>query len=257
MNHPVRSGFLALFAAAAVALAGCASMEDFATNPEKEKTRKGAGYGAAAGAVVGLLSAGNNPFKSAMIGAAAGALVGGSVGYYQDKQEAKLRQQMAGTGVDVVRKGDNITLDMPGGVTFAFNSSDLNAQFYPVLDKVAATLKEYDKTVIEVAGHTDSVGSDAYNQQLSEKRASSVASYLSSHGVNADAHRDGRRRGGSPRCDERHGRRPRAEPARGNHDRAGHRGQRPEGEAGLSEWRKPGGASGVAGGEPDKPAGSS
>ena len=105
----------------------CASMEDFATNPEKEKTRKGAGYGAAAGAVVGLLSAGNNPFKSAMIGAAAGALVGGSVGYYQDKQEAKLRQQMAGTGVDVVRKGDNITLDMPGGVTFAFNSADLNA----------------------------------------------------------------------------------------------------------------------------------
>ena len=118
-----------------------------------------------------------------MIGAAAGALVGGSVGYYQDKQEAKLRQQMAGTGVDVVRSGDNITLDMPGGVTFAFNSSDLNAQFYPVLDKVAATLTEYDKSVIEVAGHTDSVGSDAYNQQLSEKRASSVASYLSSHGV--------------------------------------------------------------------------
>ena len=127
-------------------------MEDFATNPEKEKTRKGTGYGAAAGAVVGLLSAGNNPFKSAMIGAAAGALVGGSVGYYMDKQEAKLRQQMAGTGVDVVRTGDNITLDMPGGVTFAFNSSDLNSQFYPVLDKVAATLGEYNKTVIEVTG---------------------------------------------------------------------------------------------------------
>ena len=152
-------------------------------NPEKEKTRKGAGYGAAAGAAVGLLSAGNNPFKSAMIGAAAGALVGGSVGYYMDKQEAKLRQQMAGTGVDVVRKGDNITLDMPGGVTFAFNSADLNSQFYPVLDKVAATLGEYDKTVIEVAGHTDSVGSAAYNQQLSEKRANSVAAYLASRGV--------------------------------------------------------------------------
>ena len=101
-----------------------------------------------------------------------------------DISSTKLRQQMAGTGVDVVRKGDNITLDMPGGVTFAFNSSDLNSQFYPVLDKVAATLAEYDKTVIEVAGHTDSVGSDAYNQQLSEKRASSVASYLASHGVN-------------------------------------------------------------------------
>jgi len=178
-----RKGWIALLAAASVALAGCATMEDFASNPEKEKTRKGTGYGAAAGAVVGLLSAGNNPFKSAMIGAAAGALVGGSVGYYMDKQEAKLRQQMAGTGVDVVRSGDNITLDIPGGVTFAFDSADINAQFYPVLDKVAATLTEFDKTVIEVAGHTDSVGSAEYNQQLSERRANSVSAYLASRGV--------------------------------------------------------------------------
>ena len=162
---------------------GCESVDSFAHDPEKAKTRRGAGYGAAAGAVVGLLTAGSNPFKSAMIGAAAGALVGGSVGYYMDKQEAKLRQQMAGTGVDVVRQGDNITLDVPGGVTFAFDSADLNSQFYPVLDKVAGTLKEYDKTVIEVAGHTDSVGSDTYNQGLSQRRATSVASYLSSHGV--------------------------------------------------------------------------
>jgi outer membrane protein OmpA-like peptidoglycan-associated protein len=176
-------GIVALAAAAAVALSGCAGMQDVATSPDKEKTRKGAGYGAAAGAVVGLLTAGNNPFKSAMIGAAAGALAGGAVGYYMDKQEAKLREQMAGTGVDVVRNGDNITLDVPGGVTFAFDSANLNSQFYPVLDKVAATLAEYDKTVIEVAGHTDSVGSDAYNQQLSERRANSVAAYLSSHGV--------------------------------------------------------------------------
>lgn len=183
MNRSARSGFIALFAATSVALAGCASMEDMATNPDKEKTRKGAGYGAAAGVVVGLLSAGNNPFKSAMIGAAAGALVGGSVGYYMDKQEAKLRQQMAGTGVDVVRKGDNITLDVPGGVTFAFDSADLNSQFYPVLDKVAGTLGEFNKTVIEVAGHTDSVGSAAYNQTLSERRANSVAAYLGGHGV--------------------------------------------------------------------------
>ena len=118
-----------------------------------------------------------------MIGAAAGALVGGAAGSYMDKQEAKLRQQMAGTGVDVVRKGDNITLDMPGNVTFAFDSSDVNSQFYPVLDKVAQTLVEFDKTVIEVAGHTDSVGADSYNQQLSERRANSVAGQLSRRGV--------------------------------------------------------------------------
>jgi outer membrane protein OmpA-like peptidoglycan-associated protein len=175
------TGFVVV--AACISLAGCAAMEDFASNPDKQKTRQGAGYGAAAGAVVGLLTAGNNPFKSAMIGAAAGALVGGAAGAYMDRQEAKLRQQMAGSGVDVVRKGDNITLDMPGNVTFAFDSANLNSQFYPVLDKVAQTLVEYDKTVIEVAGHTDSVGSDAYNQQLSERRANSVATYLSSHGV--------------------------------------------------------------------------
>jgi outer membrane protein OmpA-like peptidoglycan-associated protein len=174
---------VAVVAAAALVLAGCEAIDSYAHDPEKAKTRKGAGYGAAAGAVVGLLTAGSNPFKSAMIGAAAGALVGGAVGNYMDRQEAKLRQQMAGTGVDVVRNGDNITLDVPGGVTFAFDSADVNAQFYPVLDKVAGTLKEYDKTVIEVAGHTDNVGSDTYNQALSQRRANSVAAYLSGQGL--------------------------------------------------------------------------
>ena len=169
--------------AAAVALAGCETMESFANDPGKEKTRKGTGYGAAAGAVVGLLTAGSNPFKAAMIGAAAGALIGGAAGNYMDRQEAKLRQQMAGTGVDVVRNGDHITLDMPGNVTFGFDSADLNAQFYPVLEKVAGTMKEFDKTVIEVAGHTDNTGSDTYNQALSERRAKSVAAFLSSQGV--------------------------------------------------------------------------
>lgn len=169
--------------AAAVALAGCEAVDSFAHDPEKAKTRRGTGYGAAAGAVVGLLTAGSNPFKSAMIGAAAGALVGGAVGNYMDRQEAKLRQQMAGTGVDVVRNGDHITLDMPGNVTFAFDSANLNSTFYPVLDKVAGTMTEYDKTVIEVAGHTDSTGSDTYNQGLSQRRADSVKSYLATHGV--------------------------------------------------------------------------
>jgi outer membrane protein OmpA-like peptidoglycan-associated protein len=174
---------VAVVAAATLVLAGCEAIDSYAHDPDKAKTRSGAGYGAAAGAVVGLLTAGSNPFKSAMIGAAAGALVGGAVGNYMDRQEAKLRQQMAGTGVDVVRNGDNITLDVPGGVTFAFDSADVNAQFYPVLDKVAGTLKEYDKTVIEVAGHTDNVGSDTYNQALSQRRANSVAAYLSGQGL--------------------------------------------------------------------------
>ena len=167
--------------AATVSLAGCAAMEDFASNPEKQKTRQGAGIGAAGGAVVGLLVGGG--WEGALIGAGVGALAGGAVGNYQDKQEAKLRQQMAGTGVDVVRKGDNITLDMPGNVTFAFDSAALNPQFNSVLDKVAQTLVEYDQTVIQVAGHTDSTGSHAYNMKLSQQRADSVKNYLAGHGV--------------------------------------------------------------------------
>jgi outer membrane protein OmpA-like peptidoglycan-associated protein len=167
--------------AAAVALAGCAATEDFATNPEKQKTRQGAGIGALGGAVAGLLIEGG--WQGALIGAGVGALAGGAVGNYQDKQEKKLRQQMAGTGVEVVRKGDNITLDMPGNVTFAFDCAALNPQFNSVLDKVAQTLLEFDQTVIQVAGHTDSTGSHAYNMKLSEQRAASVKSYLAGHGV--------------------------------------------------------------------------
>ena len=175
---------LLIVTAACVALAGCAATEDFATNPDKQKTRQGAAIGAAGGAVVGLLIDGG--WKGALIGAGVGALAGGAVGNYQDKQEAKLRQQMAGTGVDVVRKGDNITLDMPGNVTFALNSAQLNPQFDPVLDKVAATLVEYNQTMIQVAGHTDSTGSRDYNMKLSEQRAMSVKNYLASRGVPAN-----------------------------------------------------------------------
>jgi len=167
--------------AASVSLAGCAATEDFAKNPDKAKTRQGTAIGAGAGAVAGLLIGGG--WEGALIGAGVGALAGGAVGNYQDKQEAKLRQQMAGTGVEVVRKGDNITLDMPGNVTFAFDSAQLNPQFNSVLDKVAKTLVEYDQTVIQIAGHTDSTGSHAYNMKLSDQRAGSVKSYLAGRGV--------------------------------------------------------------------------
>src|SRR3546814_11381102 len=90
---------------------------------------------------------------------------------------------MQGTGVDVVRQGDSITLNMPGGVTFAFDKAEVQPQFYPVLDNVAGTLQQYNQTIIEVAGHTDSVGTDSYNQQLSQQRAEAVANYLNSRGV--------------------------------------------------------------------------
>ena len=159
-------------------LTGCASTG----NPDTAKTRSGAAIGAGIGAVIGLLSKGDK-FDNAVIGAAIGGLGGAAIGSYQDQQERKLRAQLANSGVEVQRVGNNITLDMPGGVTFATNSADINANFYTVLDKVAATLGEFNQTVIEVAGHTDSTGSRAYNMSLSERRAGSVAGYLASRGV--------------------------------------------------------------------------
>ena len=173
---------VAVTAAVLISVAACTTVNPYTREEQTSKAAKGAGIGAAAGAVVGLLTKGDK-LQNALIGAGVGALAGGGVGYYMDVQEAKLRQRLEGTGVSVTRMGDNITLNMPSNITFALNSSDLNAQFFNALDGVSMVLKEYDKTVIEVAGHTDSSGSDQYNQTLSERRAQAVAGYLSSHGV--------------------------------------------------------------------------
>jgi outer membrane protein OmpA-like peptidoglycan-associated protein len=121
--------------------------------------------------------------QHALIGAGIGALAGGSIGYYMDKQEAELRAELEGTGVSVVRNGDNITLNMPGNVTFATDSSDLSPAFFNVLNSVGKVIAEFEQTVVEVAGHTDSTGSNAYNQSLSERRANAVSTYLSGQGV--------------------------------------------------------------------------
>jgi outer membrane protein OmpA-like peptidoglycan-associated protein len=179
-----RSKFMQLGVAAAlvVFVSGCTTVNPYTREDQTSKAAKGAGIGAAAGAVVGLLTKGDK-LQNALIGAGVGAIAGGGVGYYMDVQEAKLRQKLEGTGVSVTRMGDNITLNMPSSITFATNSSDLNAQFYNALDGVSMVLKEYEKTVVEVAGHTDSTGSDQYNQALSQRRAQSVAGYLGSHGV--------------------------------------------------------------------------
>lgn len=179
--HPEKLRNTAVLGSLLVLLAGCA------TNPETgqremTKTGKGAAIGAAVGAVAGGASGGDRG-KRAAIGAAAGAAVGAGVGKYMQAQEEKLRQQTAGTGVDVTRAGDNIILNMPGHVTFATNSADITPAFYATLDQVAQTIIDYPETVVQVAGHTDSTGSEAYNQQLSERRAAAVAQYLIGRGV--------------------------------------------------------------------------
>lgn len=168
-----------------VFVSGCQTLDAYTREEKTSTATKGALIGAAAGAVVGLISGGDavERRQRALIGAGIGALAGGSIGYYQDKQEAKLRAELEGTGVSVVRNGDNITLLMPGNITFATNSADLSPAFFNVLNSVGKVLAEFEKTVVEVAGHTDSTGSDTYNQGLSERRAGSVTSYLTSQGV--------------------------------------------------------------------------
>lgn len=171
--------------AAGVLLAGCQTTNPYTNERQTSKAAKGAGIGALAGAVAGMLTGDDSKErrKRALIGAGIGAIAGGGVGYYMDVQEAKLRQRLQGTGVSVTRMGDNITLNMPGNITFRTDSSDLNGDFFAVLDSVGLVLKEYEKTIIEVAGHTDNTGEDAYNQALSERRARTVAQYLASKGV--------------------------------------------------------------------------
>jgi len=180
----VRSTLLVM--AAALTVAGCTTTDAYTGEKKVNNASKGAGIGAAAGAVLGALTGDNSKERRerALIGAGIGALTGAGVGAYMDKQEAKLRAQLQGTGVSVTRSGDNLILNMPGNVTFKTASADLNSNFYKVLDSVALVLKEFDKTLIDVEGHTDSDGSDEYNQQLSMQRATSVGTYLQSHGVN-------------------------------------------------------------------------
>ncbi len=160
------------------------------TNPytnerQTSKAVKAGAIGAAIGAVAGVLIGddADERREKALIGAGIGALAGGAVGAYMDVQEAKLRDQLQGTGVSVTRLGDDLVLNMPGNVTFDVGRSDLQHSFAPVLDSVALVLKEYDKTLIDVTGHTDSTGSEDLNMKLSQRRADSVANYLSSVGV--------------------------------------------------------------------------
>jgi outer membrane protein OmpA-like peptidoglycan-associated protein len=139
--------------------------------------------GALGGYLLGDLIGGKRDRTEKIVGAGIGAVAGAGVGYYMDEQERKLRQQTAGTGVNVIRDGDNLVLDMPSEVTFAVDSSTVQPAFQTTLSQVAQTLIQYEKTYVDVLGHTDSTGSDAYNQSLSERRASSVANYLTSQGV--------------------------------------------------------------------------
>jgi len=182
---PKKLKLVSTLAIAAMLSTACTTYNPYTGDAQTSKATKGAIIGAVSGAVVGVLTGDDSRErrKRALIGAGVGGVAGGGVGYYMDVQEAKLREQLAGSGVGVTRNGDEIVLNMPGNITFATNSADVNGNFYEVLDSVSLVLNEYGKTVVELAGHTDSSGADDYNQALSVRRAGSVAAYLKSRGI--------------------------------------------------------------------------
>lgn len=174
--------FLILGSAAVLATAACTT-DPYTGQRTINRTAVGIGAGALGGYLLGDLVGGRSDRTEKLIGVGIGAIAGGAVGAYMDRQEAELRRQTAGTGVDVMRQGDELVLRMPSGITFPVDSSAIQPQFRTTLDQVAQTLSSYNQTYIDVYGHTDSTGSDAYNQSLSERRAQSVADYLAMRGV--------------------------------------------------------------------------
>lgn len=166
----------------AMVLTGCQSTGNNLGGVEYDKTALGTITGAAAG--YGISKGNANTSAQNNRAAAIGAVVGGAAGVYLDNKEKQLRQQMAGTGVEVNRNADgSVGLIMPGNITFDTNKSNIKPNFHSTLDKVAQTLTQDNKSGILVTGYTDNTGNDSINIPLSQARAQSVASYLASRGV--------------------------------------------------------------------------
>lgn len=164
------------FILSASLLAACQQGAGYQQNP---RTYQGAGAGAAIGGLLGSMESS----KHAAIGAGIGALAGGAIGQYMDRQEADMRQQLQGTGIEVQRQGDDILLNIPNNVTFDFDSARIWSQAEGTLNSLAGVLNQYPETMIDVIGYTDNVGSEGYNQKLSERRAQAVANKLRDFGV--------------------------------------------------------------------------
>ncbi|WP_318467340.1 OmpA family protein [Photobacterium leiognathi] len=172
---------------ASVTMAGCSTVNPYTGESQTAKGTGGSIIGALAGAAIGVASSSKSDRgKGALIGAAAGAALGGGIGYYMDVQEAKLRQQLASSGISVTRDGNNIILNMPNEITFGFDQANLNDRAMNALHNVALVAKEYPKTQLNVLGFTDSKGAASYNLRLSQVRADAVGNYLIRQGVNAN-----------------------------------------------------------------------
>lgn len=170
-----------LSVAAAALVAACTTTDPQTGQVRRNNTATGALLGAIGGAALGYATNTNKSEEgrtNALIGAGVGALAGAGIGRYMDRQQAELQNELSGTGVGVIRQGDNIVLQMPGDVTFALDSAEIQPRFDPVLADVASVLNRYPATYVDIVGHASADGSDAHNQTLSERRALSVGNYL-------------------------------------------------------------------------------
>jgi outer membrane protein OmpA-like peptidoglycan-associated protein len=163
-------------------LSACAT-DPYTGERKVSNTAWGSGIGALAGAGIGALAGGE---KGALIGAGVGAAAGVGAGAYMDVQEQALRRELLNTGVQVKKINGQIYLIMPGNITFDSNDANIKTSFQPVLNSIAKVIKEYNKTMVQVNGYTDSTGSAALNNSLSLMRANSVSNYLRIKGVEAN-----------------------------------------------------------------------
>ena len=163
-------------------LSACA-VDPYTGERKVSNTAWGSGIGALAGAGIGALAGGE---KGALIGAGVGVVAGAGTGGYMDLQAQKLRRELLNTGVQVKEINGQVYLIMPGNITFDTNQATIKQGFQPVLTSIAKVLKEYNKTMVQVNGYTDSTGSVATNNTLSLMRANSVSNYLRIKGVDAN-----------------------------------------------------------------------
>jgi len=179
---------IAIVTLASLAVTACVTTDPYTGQQKVSNTAGGTVIGAAAGALGGLVVGevtGADTRKSVLLGAGIGALTGGGIGLYMDRQEAELRAQLQGSGVSVTRVGNNIVLNMPSNVTFDTDQDTIKPDFHMVLSSVSLVLKKYNQSLVDVNGHTDSDGSDQYNFDLSQRRATSVADFLTFSGIDS------------------------------------------------------------------------
>ncbi len=172
--------------AAMLGVSACQTYDPYSSAPRRNNTATGAIAGGLGGAILGYLtntSDGEQGRRNALIGAGVGALGGAAVGAYMDNQQRAMEAELSGSGVGVARQGDNLVLRMPSDVTFATNQANVEPQFEATLADVSRVLQQYDRSVVDIVGHTDSSGGDAINQPLSERRALAVADTLIRNGV--------------------------------------------------------------------------